>query len=183
MARAGRPAAGLFVSSSRNRTVAARRGNLVDARCSQGAVEARRRPTPLKICRRARTRPAAASLPLPREIGFAPETSRAAIAQLCRVFRKNHPDWQKENRHGSHRRLSDRARADFADPARDLGGFVVSATILQFLPRPRRDRNLTREPISCSLSRLDDLAMDHVDTAPCEYASPLENSRDEDEPA
>jgi hypothetical protein len=59
----------------------------------------------------------------------------------------------------------------------------VSATILQFLPRPRRDRNLTREPISCSLSRLDDLAMDHVDTAPCEYASPLENSRDEDEPA
>jgi len=59
----------------------------------------------------------------------------------------------------------------------------VSATILQFVPRPRRDRDLTHEPISCSLSRLDDLTMDHADTAPCEYVSPLESGRDDDEPA
>jgi hypothetical protein len=59
----------------------------------------------------------------------------------------------------------------------------VSATILQFVPRPRRDRALYREPASRSLSRLDDLAMDHADTAPCEYVSPLESGRDDDEPA
>ena len=59
----------------------------------------------------------------------------------------------------------------------------MTATILQFVPGPRRDRALDREPASRSRWWPDDLVMDHADTAPCEYASPLESGRDEDEPA
>jgi hypothetical protein len=59
----------------------------------------------------------------------------------------------------------------------------VSATILQFVRRPRRDGGLTPEPAPWSPWRPDDLAMDHADTAPCEYAAPLESGRDEDSPA
>lgn len=57
----------------------------------------------------------------------------------------------------------------------------MSAEIIQFVPRPRRDRG-----IDCELTtfyspwRRDDLAMDHADTAPCEYAPPLETASDDD---
>ena len=59
----------------------------------------------------------------------------------------------------------------------------MSATILQFALRPRRDRGLGHEPPPRSLLRADDLVMDHADTAPCEYAPPFEQSPDEDTPA
>jgi hypothetical protein len=60
----------------------------------------------------------------------------------------------------------------------------VSAEIIQFVPRPRRDRDLDRESTSFySPWRPDDLAMAHADTAPCEYAPPLETCRDDDAPA
>jgi hypothetical protein len=59
----------------------------------------------------------------------------------------------------------------------------MSAEIIQFVPRPRRDRGLDREPTtSYSPWRPGDLAMDHADTAPCEYAPPLKGCCDEDGP-
>lgn len=60
----------------------------------------------------------------------------------------------------------------------------MSAEIIQFVPRPRRDRGMDPPPSSSwSPLRVDDLAMDHADTAPCEYASPLEMGCDDDMPA
>jgi hypothetical protein len=47
----------------------------------------------------------------------------------------------------------------------------MSAEIIRFIPPPDR----TREPEECfmmvfrSVAQPDDLTMDHVDTAPCEY--------------
>jgi hypothetical protein len=91
---------------------------------------------------------------------------------------------KKETRHGSYRRLSDRARADVTDSGHPLGGFVMSAEIIQFVPRPRRDRGPDRCSTAFYLpSQVDDLAMVHADTAPCEYAPPLETCCDEDGPA
>ena len=54
----------------------------------------------------------------------------------------------------------------------------MSAEIIQFVPRPRRDRDNTQSS-SWSPWRPDDLAMAHADTAPCEYAPPLEACDDE----
>jgi hypothetical protein len=60
----------------------------------------------------------------------------------------------------------------------------VSAEIIQFVPRPRRDRGFDREQFAIRLSwRPDDLAMAHADTAPCEYAPPIEMGCDDDGPA
>ena len=60
----------------------------------------------------------------------------------------------------------------------------MSAEIIPFVPRPRRDRGMDHtQSSSWSPWRRDDLAMDHADTAPCEYAPPLEERRDEDGPA
>ena len=60
----------------------------------------------------------------------------------------------------------------------------MSAEIIQFVPRPRRDRGLDRRSTTFYLpSRVDDLAMAHADTAPCEYAPPLEMCGDDDTPA
>ena len=59
----------------------------------------------------------------------------------------------------------------------------MSAEIIQFVPRPRHDRGLDREQVAIwSPWRPDDLAMAHADTAPCEYAPPLERCCDEDGP-
>ena len=63
----------------------------------------------------------------------------------------------------------------------------MSAEIIQFVPRPR-DRGLDRCSTtfyltSYSPSRVDDLAMAHADTAPCEYAPQLEMCGDDDTPA
>jgi hypothetical protein len=60
----------------------------------------------------------------------------------------------------------------------------MSAEIIRFVPRPRRDRGLDRESTTFySPWRPDDLAMAHADTAPCEYAPPLEMGCDDDTPA
>ena len=59
----------------------------------------------------------------------------------------------------------------------------MSAEIIQFVSRPRRDRGLDREQVAVWSSwRPDDLAMAQADTAPCEYAPPLERCCDEDGP-
>ena len=60
----------------------------------------------------------------------------------------------------------------------------MSAEIIQFVPRSRRDRGPDRCSTTFYLpSRVDDLAMAHADTAPCEYAPPLEMCGDDDTPA
>ena len=60
----------------------------------------------------------------------------------------------------------------------------MSAEIIQFVPRPRRDRDMDHtQSSSWSPLRVDDLAMAHADTAPCEYAPPLEIACDDDTPA
>jgi hypothetical protein len=60
----------------------------------------------------------------------------------------------------------------------------MSAEIIPFVPRPRRDRDMGPPPSSSwSPLRVDDLAMDHADTAPCEYAPPPEMRCDDDAPA
>jgi hypothetical protein len=47
----------------------------------------------------------------------------------------------------------------------------MSAEIIQFVPRPNHNRDQTDFPTIAfrSAARPDDLAMDHVDTSPCEF--------------
>ena len=60
----------------------------------------------------------------------------------------------------------------------------MSAEIIQFVPRARRDhRPLDISHLFRSRPRENDLVMDHADTAPCEYAPPFERGSDEDTPA
>jgi hypothetical protein len=54
----------------------------------------------------------------------------------------------------------------------------VSAKIIQFVPGRRGRRPDETAIASRSLSPVDDLAMDHVDTAPCEYAPPEQRCDD-----
>jgi hypothetical protein len=60
----------------------------------------------------------------------------------------------------------------------------VSAEIIQFVPRDRRERSF-KESASIFRSKPapDDLVMDHADTAPCEYAPWTEARCGEGEPA
>jgi hypothetical protein len=61
----------------------------------------------------------------------------------------------------------------------------VSAEIVQFVPRPRDDRRLPRDTAHLfrfPIRQVDDLTMDHADTAPCEYVPPFEPWH-KDEPA
>jgi hypothetical protein len=53
-------------------------------------------------------------------------------------------------------------------------GFFMSAEIIRFIPRPKHDREQTDFPtIAFRLPvRPDDLTIDRVDTAPCEYVAP-----------
>jgi hypothetical protein len=55
---------------------------------------------------------------------------------------------------------------------RSVGGPVMSAEIIGFIPRPDRkhkpeDRSMM---VFRAAAQLDDLTMDHVDAAPCDYA-------------
>jgi hypothetical protein len=51
-----------------------------------------------------------------------------------------------------------------------VGGIFVSAEIIPFIPRQlRRNLPVNFPGASRSAIQLDDLTMDHVDTAPCEY--------------
>lgn len=60
----------------------------------------------------------------------------------------------------------------------------MSADIIQFVPRARHDRepNCT-STVSYFPLRSGDLAMDHADSAPCEYAPVYEREHDKDAPA
>jgi hypothetical protein len=56
---------------------------------------------------------------------------------------------------------------------RRMGRILMSAEIIQFIPRPKPHREPTDFPTIVFRSVTpDDLAMDHVDTAPCEYVCP-----------
>ena len=60
----------------------------------------------------------------------------------------------------------------------------MTAEIIPFVPRPDR-RSRVRDGAGApwrSAASLNDLIMDHADTAPCEYAPPLERCCDEDGP-
>lgn len=60
----------------------------------------------------------------------------------------------------------------------------MSAEIIQFVPRARHDREPgTTSTISYFPPRACDLAMNHADTAPCEYAPMDEERHGEDRPA
>jgi len=75
---------------------------------------------------------------------------------------------------GQHDRVSDLARIGRPGRDRGVGGIVVSAEIIRFIRGPKPDRELSDFPTIAfrSAARPDDLAMDHVDTAPCEYLWP-----------
>ena len=55
-----------------------------------------------------------------------------------------------------------------------MGWTLMSAEIIQFIRRPKPDRAPTDFPtiVFRSATAPVDLAMDHVDTAPCEYVGP-----------
>ena len=77
----------------------------------------------------------------------------------------------------------DLARAGRPCRHRLVGGIVVSAEIIQFIPRPKWRRQSADGSIADfsstdfptiafrSVRRADDLVMDHVDTAPCDYVA------------
>jgi len=145
----------------------------------RGAVEARRRPNQLP----ARANAAGRGLSFSREIRFTPEMSpRVPIARGSAAPFKKQPSRLEEAPHGHHR-LSDHACRERADPDRALGDLLVSARIIRFVPRTSFDHRLHEAPQPFrSMRRPDDLAMDHADTAPCEYSPPLWQ-QNEDEPA
>jgi hypothetical protein len=73
-----------------------------------------------------------------------------------------------------HDRVSDIALIGRPDRNRGVGGSFMSARIIQFAPRPHRERKEMEFSTIASRSapRPDDLTMDHVDTSPCEYVWP-----------
>ena len=60
----------------------------------------------------------------------------------------------------------------------------MSATILQFVPKARREQPRDESAIPFrSPIHPDDLVMGHADTAPCECIGPREEWQNQDEPA
>jgi len=57
---------------------------------------------------------------------------------------------------------------------RRLGGIVMSADIIRFIPRPNRSREPTDFPAIAfrSVVEPDNLIMEQTDTAPCEHTPP-----------
>jgi hypothetical protein len=78
-----------------------------------------------------------------------------------------------------HDRVSDIALIGRPDRDRGVGGPLMSAEIIQFAPRPHRERwEMEFSTIaSRSAPQPDDLTMDHVDTSPCEYVWPDSRER------
>jgi hypothetical protein len=64
--------------------------------------------------------------------------------------------------------------ADSIGRDRDIGANFMSADIIHFIPRPKHDREQTDFPtVAFRLPvRPEDLAIDRVDAAPCEYVAP-----------
>ena len=73
-----------------------------------------------------------------------------------------------------HDRVPDIALIGRPDRDRGVGGPLMSAEIIQFVPRPnRRRKQMDSSTIAFrSAPRPADLTMDHVDTSPCEYVWP-----------
>jgi hypothetical protein len=69
-------------------------------------------------------------------------------------------------------RLPDIAGTDRPDCNRGMGGALMSADAIQFIPRPRNGSEHTDFPTIAFRSVVHDLARDQVDTAPCEYVEP-----------
>jgi hypothetical protein len=55
-----------------------------------------------------------------------------------------------------------------------MGGIFMSAEIIRFIPRPKHGREQTDFPTIAFRLPVwpDDPAVDHADTAPCEYVAP-----------
>jgi hypothetical protein len=70
-------------------------------------------------------------------------------------------------------RLSDIARACRPRCHRRIGGILVSAEIIQFIPRPRRDDAQTVFPTVAFRSAVQAPAVDPVDVAPDKHAEPI----------
>ena len=70
--------------------------------------------------------------------------------------------------------VSDFARIGRPGRDRGVGGIVVSAETIQFIRRPKRNREHSDFPTIAfrSAAPPDDLVMDHADTAPSEYVRP-----------
>jgi hypothetical protein len=75
-----------------------------------------------------------------------------------------------------HDRVSDSACLGRTGRDRGVGGIVVSAEIIQFIRGAKHDPVQSDIPTIAfrSRARPDDFAMDHADTAPCEYVRPEE---------
>ena len=73
-------------------------------------------------------------------------------------------------------RVSDIACACRTDCYRSFGGMPVSADIIRFIPRPKRDDEQSDFPTIAFRSAVptDDLPMDHADASPSEYICPDE---------
>jgi hypothetical protein len=69
-------------------------------------------------------------------------------------------------------RLPDIARAHRPRCHRRIGGVFVSAEIIQFIPRPKRDDAQTDFPAIAFRSAVQDPAVDPVDVAPGKHAGP-----------
>jgi hypothetical protein len=78
---------------------------------------------------------------------------------------------------GKHDRIFDIARIGRTGRHRGVGGIFVSAEIIQFIRSPKHNRGQTDFPTIAfrSGAQRDDLTMNHVDTAPCEYVRPESN--------
>ena len=78
-----------------------------------------------------------------------------------------------------HDRVSDIALIGRPDRDRGAGGTLMSAEIIQFVPRPnRRRKQMDSSTIAFrSAPRLDDLTMGHVDTSPGECVWPDSRER------
>jgi len=59
----------------------------------------------------------------------------------------------------------------------------VSAEIISFVPRAHRERQSNESELFRLSERVDDLVMDHADTAPCKYGLPWVLRQGEHEPA
>jgi hypothetical protein len=91
-----------------------------------------------------------------------PARARGPLASL----HNNEP-----TRRGQHDGLPDIAFLGGPDRDRGMGGVIVSAKIIAFVPRLNRRRKPVHFPPASfrSAPPPDDLTMDHADTAPCEY--------------
>jgi hypothetical protein len=71
-------------------------------------------------------------------------------------------------------RVFDIARADRPDCNRDMGGALMSADVIQFIPRPTNVSDQTDFPTIAFRSAVHEPPRDDAVKAPCEYVDPEE---------